>query len=38
VLAAKMVAAGTNAGAVVNALRGFMEQSAASRDQRWQAR
>jgi hypothetical protein len=37
-LAAKMLAAGTNPGAVVNQLRTFMEASTAPRDDRWKAR
>jgi hypothetical protein len=37
-LAAKMVRAGTDGGAVVNFLRGLMDRSAAPRDARWQAR
>ena len=37
-LAAKMVRAGTDGGAVVNFLRGLMNSSAAPRDQRWQER
>jgi len=37
-LAAKLVAAGTTPGAVVNQLRALMEASAAPRDDRWKAR
>jgi hypothetical protein len=37
-LAAKMIAAGTNAGAVVNQLRALMEASDALRDDRWRDR
>jgi len=37
-LAAKMVRAGMNGGAIVNLLRGLMDSSAAARDQRWQDR
>ena len=37
-LACKMVAAGTDPGAVVNILRGHMEQSEAPHDERWQDR
>ncbi len=37
-LAAKMVRAGTDGGAIVNFLRGLMNSSAAPRDQRWQDR
>jgi hypothetical protein len=37
-LAAKMVCAGMNGGAIVNLLRGLMDSSAAPRDQRWQDR
>jgi hypothetical protein len=37
-LAAKMVAAGTNAGAVVNQLRALMEASTALHDDRWKER
>jgi hypothetical protein len=37
-LAAKLVCAGMNGGAIVNLLRGLMDRSAAARDQRWQDR
>jgi hypothetical protein len=37
-LAAKMVRAGMDGGAIVNLLRGLMDSSAAPRDQRWQDR
>src|SRR5262249_38982190 len=37
-LAAKMIKAGTDAGAVVNQLRALMESSSAPRDARWQER
>jgi hypothetical protein len=37
-LAAKMVRAGTDGGAIVNFLRGLMNSSAAPRDERWQQR
>ena len=37
-LAAKMICAGTGAGATVNQLRALMETSAASRDDRWRGR
>ena len=37
-LAAKMIAAGTNSGAVINQLRALMEASAAPKDERWRAR
>src|SRR5262245_22351272 len=37
-LAAKMVRAGTDGGAIVNFLRGLMMSSAAPRDERWQSR
>lgn len=37
-LAAKLLTAGMNDGAVVNLLRGWMEASAGPRDDRWQAR
>jgi Bifunctional DNA primase/polymerase, N-terminal len=37
-LAAKMVRAGTDGGAIVNFLRGLMNSSTAPRDERWQAR
>ena len=37
-LAAKMVRAGTDGGAIVNFLRGLMNSSAAPRDERWQDR
>src|SRR5262249_56478012 len=37
-LAAKMVRAGMDGGAIVNFLRGLMNSSAAPRDERWQSR
>jgi hypothetical protein len=37
-LAAKMIATGSNSGAVVNQLRGLMEISEAPKDERWRAR
>jgi hypothetical protein len=37
-LSAKLIAGGTKAGAVVNLIRGLMQQSAAPRDNRWQVR
>jgi hypothetical protein len=37
-LSAKFIAGGMKAGAVVNLIRGLMQQSAAPRDERWQAR
>src|SRR6516162_4576791 len=38
ILAAKMIACGTNSGAVINQLRALMEASTASKDERWHAR
>jgi hypothetical protein len=38
ILAAKMIAAGMNSGASVNMLRALMDQSTASKDERWRAR
>jgi len=38
ILAAKMIASGMNSGAVINQLRGLMEISTASKDERWRAR
>src|SRR5262249_19839057 len=38
VLAAKLIAGGTNSGATVNLLRGLMENSKAAKDDRWRAR
>jgi hypothetical protein len=37
-LAAKMIACGTNSGAAINQLRALMESSAAPKDERWRAR
>jgi hypothetical protein len=37
-LAAKLIAAGTNPGAAINQLRGWMEGSAAPKDERWHMR
>jgi hypothetical protein len=37
-LAAKMIAAGTNSGAVINQLQALMEASTLSKDERWRAR
>jgi hypothetical protein len=38
ILAAKMIASGMNSGAAINQLRGLMEASTASKDERWHAR
>jgi hypothetical protein len=38
ILAAKMIASGMNSGAAINQLRGLMEISTASKDERWRAR
>ena len=38
ILAAKMIACGTNSGAVINQLRALMEASTATKDERWRAR